>query len=222
MKGNTFILVAGYLIGSVLSAGMARAEVSEQAGQTVAGVSTPAHSKKVNFRIKPLETILGLTSASISFLVSPRLSLGVEGMLLTSDAFVKNSLKAQDPFLNVDAYDISASSLGGRADFAFGESIMASTWYASGSLHSVKVNVENNSRYGGEGSADLLLAKAVVGYQWMWNNFNINLAGGFGAPLVQKYKVKYKNEIYNKWLKEDDIKTVASSPALEFALGFAF
>lgn len=137
---------------------------------------------------------------------------------MTSDATIKTAIKNQNASSDIDYFDLSASSFGGRFDFAFGQSIMASTWYTSGSVHSLKVNVKDNRRFGGEGSADIVLAKAVFGYQWMWDHFNINLAGGLGVPLVEKYKINVDSYTFT----EDDIKKTATAPALEFGLGFAF
>ena len=129
MKRNQSVVVAGYLFCSVFLVGLARAEAAEQAGQELA-VAAPesSSSNKFNIRIKPLESLAGLLTANVSFLVDPRLSLGIEGMVMTSDATIKTAIKNQNASLSdIDFFDISASSFGGRADFAFGESIMAST-----------------------------------------------------------------------------------------------
>lgn len=176
-----------------------------------------ASDKTTSIRISPLSTLVGLPQLSINYAVTNKISLGLEGSHLISDSVIKSSIKEKNSDSSIDSYDISAQSYGVRADYAFGDSIMANTWYLSGGLSNLKVGIKSRID-AGEASGDLILGRALIGFQWVKQHFIINLAGGFSTVFSQEYKVSTASG----WASEDQVKNIGSHSALDFSLGYVF
>ena len=174
------------------------------------------YQRSFNVRMQPLPTVIGMPTLSVHFAVSDTISLGLGGMVMTSDEFIKDAIEASDPFFIREEYSISASAVEARADIALDGDIMGDTYYFSPAIQSMTLTVEDNF-LNTSGTADIVLAKATIGHQWMWEHFNINLAGGLTTALSESYSFENISRV-----DDEDVESIGTGFALEFGLGVAF
>ncbi|MCB0392300.1 MAG: hypothetical protein KDD58_13490, partial [Bdellovibrionales bacterium] len=101
-------------------------------------------------------------------------------------------------------------------DFAIDGQIMEDTYVFSAIISNQTVKVENVF-FNEIGKAEALLGTLLVGYQWMWEHFNINLAGGINTAISEKYSFENVTGV-----DDSDVDGISTGFALEFGMGIAF
>lgn len=209
MKRNLFVLLV-LLISNITQAAIDTDLVTEYRDNDT------VYQRNFNIRINPIATMIGMPTLSLQYAINDTISLGVGGMYMTSDETIKDFIEAGDPFFNRNEYEISAQSVNLRGDFAIDGQIMEDTYVFSAIISNQTVKVENVF-FNEIGKAEALLGTLLVGYQWMWEHFNINLAGGINTAISEKYSFENVTGV-----DDSDVDGISTGFALEFGMGIAF
>ena len=147
----------------------------------------------MNVRVDPLSLLFGAANVGADFAVSDQWTLG-GGVSYSS--YKSGDTKA------------SAFGVEGRAQFFFNQ-VFSDSWYlapyftyAQGTGESTTVS---------DVTVSVTQIGAIIGYMWIWENFNIQLGGGFRHISI---------DADSNASTFDDLSGVI--PALEFNLGYAF
>jgi hypothetical protein len=176
--------------------------------------------KNISIRISPLSILDGITKLSLNYAVTNKISLGLEGLYVTSPAVFKSAVKEASSSEGLaDNLDYTAQSYGVRADYALDGLIFADkTLYLSGGLSKVMVGVKSRIE-GTEASGVALFGRAMIGVQWVKKHFMVNLAYGISTILSEENKLKTSSG----WVSsEDQFKNMGSYEAFEFSVGYVF
>ena len=147
---------------------------------SVASVSM-ASEKKVNFKTNPFGLAFG--SANVSATLAPTENIGV-GLGL---AYANQ---------RVDGSDITTTGVTLDAGYYF-SGVFEDTGFVKGFV--AGASVSSDDVFVGDSAS---VVGVIAGYQWMWDNFNTSLGGGFQTIDV------------------DGLVTV-TAPALEWTIGYA-
>ena len=187
-----------------------------QGRSTIESGAEATHSNKVvNLRVSPLSVLLGVAAANFQVAVHERVSVGLSGAYLFDQQPLRSALESSST-REVDEFDFAFSEYGLRVDVGLSNSIMADTWYLSSVLRSITVEVQDRI-IDQTASANVLGAGAILGYQWVWSQVNLNLGAGFTTPIREEYNTRNVSDV-----SEDDLERVGTSATLDFNLGIAF
>lgn len=197
---------------------LAAAEVHAQSeSRYTTDWNTNESRKTFNIQIQPLPALAGLPVINGTYLINKRFAVGPEIAYLVNDSSIKESVKRSDSSYDrerIDAYEVEAHMLGLRADIALDQGLDSDTFYATAMLYQLHVSVKDTVS-SEKAEIDGSNLKALIGYQWMWENFNIRLGGGYSLALSQKAKSTMDD------VDKKDLEKGYSGAALEFGLGWA-
>lgn len=169
--------------------------------------------KTVNFRVGPLHALLGIADVEVDFGVSDSFTLG------PMFSYINRNLEFSDSTLG--AYRVQAESFGLRGNWYFsGKRFSQGAYLAPFILYGhAKVSGSSGASSNLEGEGSGFGLGALIGYQWVWETFNINLGGGFQASQMNDLKVRDK-----RTGDEHKTETVSTTGALalEWTIGFMF
>ncbi|HXH29444.1 MAG TPA: hypothetical protein VNJ01_01405 [Bacteriovoracaceae bacterium] len=131
---------------------------------------------ETNVRVSPLGLLIGSADVEVDFKISPSVTLGPTFQFLSLDS---------------EGFDVSAYSVGIRSNIFLNGEVFKSGWYVGPVAKYINVKVEDtdNSSSNLEGSASGLMVAVILGYQWMWESFNINLGVGPGHSFIDEIRV---------------------------------
>ncbi len=120
----------------------------------------------------------------------------------------------------IDTYDVKYISPGLRANYYFNGKALTQGWYLGPSVNYIDVEVSSEDDVNGEltGSATGYYSTLILGYQWMWKSFNINLGVGPTFYAVDKVKVENEDSTYD----EEFSGFSGTSATFEFTFGWKF
>lgn len=163
-------------------------------------------ARKVNIRVGPLGLLLGYLNADVDFKVGQEWTAG------PSIGYLRWNLEAGGV-----KYSATAFQLGLRTNWYFQGTAINDGWYFGPGLTYSKATVESNEY---EATAMGLIASGIVGYNWMWENFNIMLGGGmFLSTIPGEVEVTRKS---NGVKEKVSVGRGPSGITAEFTLGWAF
>lgn len=163
-------------------------------------------SRKMNFRFSPLGLLFGYLNADLDFKVGQEWTLG------PSLGYLSWNLDSLGTNYNVTAYQIGA-----RANWYFDGTAINDGWYFGPSINFVSVKVDSNDY---SASTTGIGLTGIVGYNWMWESFNIMLGGGLsGATTPGEVEVTRKS---TNTKEKVSVGRSSAGLALEFTLGWAF
>lgn len=163
-------------------------------------------SRKANFRFGPLGLLLGYLNADLDF------KIGQEWTLGPSVGYLRWNLNSTGTNYSVTAYQVGA-----RANWYFEGTAINDGWYFGPSISYTSVKVDSNDY---EATATGIGFTGIMGYNWMWENFNIMLGGGLAAATTPgEVEVTRKS---NNTKEKVSVGRSSAGLALEFTLGWAF
>lgn len=164
------------------------------------------NDKSVNIRFSPLGLLIGYLNVDADFKINRAWTLGPSVSYW--------SLKFNDS-VGTSA-TVSVLGFGVRGNWHFNGDAMEDGWYLGPSARYVTVKGESSTE---EVKVSGFVIDAIVGHQWMWDSFNINLGAGFAASTAAS--AKWKNKTTGEETGASS-NAVGGGLALEFTMGFAF
>ncbi|MCB0379423.1 MAG: DUF3575 domain-containing protein [Bdellovibrionales bacterium] len=155
-----------------------------------------ANDKFVNIRVNPIGVLAGVANLGADFALTDNFTLGVQG------SYIK---------LSVTDTEATANSYGVAAQYFFTEAF-ADSWYLGASYEFLSSDAKNKTT-NEQASLDGSIVGGVIGYMWMWTNFNIQLGLGFQA-------LKIESPPAGSTINIDDLNLTL--PRIDFSLGWAF
>jgi len=171
-----------------------------------APVAPKKRAKIINLRLQPLNFALGGLGLDAEIKLFERFSL--------SATYSSYDFDVTDSNTNL-YFNIKAVGVGARANWypsgAFSDSTYISPLFQSATIDIVDGDFS--------GSTTATSYGILFGRQWMWDNFNLNLAAGYSAIKIEDIQLKTP-------LGNTKIKNSSDIPAggflAEFSLGYAF
>lgn len=160
---------------------------------------------QTNIRISPIHLLVGMPRVEADFKIADSWTIGPTGSYLNR---------------SVDQYDVQAYSLGIRANYFFNREVFTQGWYLGPSLEYAHVHITDNDPFSGkmEGNGSGLALSVIGGYQWMWDNFNINLGAGPSYYSLGTVEVESSDgTVDDDYTGYDGLQL-----AVEFTLGWKF
>jgi hypothetical protein len=184
---------------------------------TIAFVSNTAHATPddtKNFRFSPLTILAGLALVELDLVMGDQWTLGPTAFLANMDFNTTTSAGATQ---NVK---VTGGGIGLRANYYF-DGVFKDGWYLSPQItaQNVKAAVTQGTLTGTAEAAGVVI-KAIGGYHWFWDSFNLNLGAGissFSGP--EEITVVYNNGTSEKVSTKSFATTGA---ALDFTIGWTF
>lgn len=219
-------LLAACLLGSLSTTAIFAEEpgpkktLQVEAVGELSGYAVFVPEKNGSIRISPLRILDGITQLSLNYAVTNKISLGLEGLYVTSPAVFKSRVKeASSSEALADNLDYTAQSYGVRADYALFDGLImeGKTLYLSGGLSKAMIGVKSRID-GTEGRGDILVGRAMIGVQWVQKRLIINIASGVSSVLSEEYKLKTSSG----WGSVDQIEKIGSHEDFEISMGIVF
>lgn len=163
--------------------------------------------RKTNIRFGPIGLLFGYLNADVDFKVGKEWTLG------PSVGYLNWNLSAGSTNYSVTAY-----SLGARANWYWEGTAINDGWYLGPSINYVNVKVDSNEY---TATASGIGLTGIVGYNWMWESFNIMLGGGLNVTTIPG-EVEVTKKSTNTREKVSTGRAGGAGLALEFTLGWAF
>ena len=176
--------------------------------------SSPS-DKTVNVRLAPIQALVGIAMGNVQVAVHDRVSVGVMGGLLFNQAPLRAAVSS-DSTRDADEFDFSYNEIGARVDVGLTNSIMSDTWYLSGIIRNLNIEVQDKV-IDQSASAEILAAGAVLGYQWAWTSFNMNLGLGLTSPIQERYDTRNVTTV-----SDEDFESIGTTATLDFNMGLTF
>lgn len=167
-------------------------------------------SDRMNLTLDPIGLIVGSLGMGLDFRVHPQWTVGPRLEVWNSREHARG--------IFTGGYRIHAYGAGVRANW-FAEGVYTDGLYVSPSLNYYSIKVKATDAFSNESSASAsgLSARAIAGYGWFWDSFNIMLGGGLTVFLGDS-KVRVTDSSGQK----EDVPLQTVTPALEFQLGWTF
>ena len=158
---------------------------------------------EVNVRVDPISPLVGTFGVEVDFPISTAWTIGPALRYIN----------------RTDGdFDVSGYGIGLRGNYWFNGSVLTQGWYFGPLLQFIGAKVEDTTDGSKlEGSASGAGVTAFFGYQWMWEQFNINLGAGPSFYSLNTIKVddgEGNSRNYNGYN--------SIGIGLEFSLGWKF
>ncbi len=159
--------------------------------------------KSYDIRIGAPSLLIGALSANLDIAVLDSFTVGPE---VTYWSLSINDTKAAVTYLGV------------RSNYYFGRPALSQGWYLGPFADYLKVSVtESINGLPASGEATGWTVGAIFGYNWMWDNFNINL--GLGGAIRKIDRVTARAGGFSS---STDVNLSGGGPSGEFTVGWAF
>ncbi|MEO0336375.1 MAG: hypothetical protein AAF202_08270 [Pseudomonadota bacterium] len=173
--------------------------------------------KIVNLRIAPIQALIGVAMGNIMVNVHDRVNVGLSGAFLFNQEPLRNAVSnSSDSTSDADDFDFAYNEVGARVDVGLSNSIMANTWYLSGVLRNLNIEVEDRLS-DGKATGDIVVAGAILGYQWTLDSFNLSLGGGFNSAISERYDTENVADV-----SDDDFESIGTTATIDLNMGFTF
>ncbi len=148
-----------------------------------------------NIRLNPVGLLFGVANLGADFAVNENFTLG-----------------GNVSYWNLDVGSSEADVFGyGVRGQLFFDEVFTDSWYAAASVSLSQARARNTNS-GNEASVDGFTISGIIGYMWIWDNFNMQLGGG-----VQIINL---DETANSDI--DFAGLGGTLPTIEYSLGWAF
>ncbi len=169
----------------------------------VLSLATVPALAQTNIRVNPLTSLVGVHMLDVDFKLTDNATLGPTLSYIN---------------FSDDGYDVTGYSAGIRANIYLNGEVFTQGWYVAPRLQYLSLKVEDTiGLNAAEGSAGALDGGALIGYQWMWENFNINL--GAGVTYIASERIKVKDDFGNE---ETYSGYSGVAVPIEFTVGWKF
>ena len=163
----------------------------------------------IGFRLNPVTALVGFADISLDLPIGDSLRL--------TPTMQYWNLTLPDSTTN-ESSTFKVNGLGADLTFHFGNNFASGLYL--GAFFS-KMNFEYESEALNEsGEADITTAGAILGYQWCWTSFYMNLAARFGSASAESTITVQNSTTGEDTGTEEDTPTGGGS--LEFKLGWRF
>jgi hypothetical protein len=160
---------------------------------------------QTNVRVGVIDSLAGVVDVTFDFKIGNAWTFGPQLGYANKD---------------IDTFDVKILSPGLRANYYFNGKALTQGWFLGPSVNYIDLEVSTEDDVYGKltGNATGFYSTLILGYQWMWKSFNINLGVGPTFYALDKVKVENEDSSYD----EEFSGFSGTSASLEFTFGWKF